>query len=67
MSLPEIKEAVRELTPEEFAELNAFMRERENAEWDRQIDEGFAEGGRLRAVYEEVMEDIRAGRLEEMP
>jgi ABC-type sulfate transport system substrate-binding protein len=67
MSLMQIKEAVTELSSDEFAELNAFMRERENAEWDRQIDEDFAQGGRLREVYEEVLEDSRAGRVEEMP
>ncbi|HEV7403737.1 MAG TPA: hypothetical protein VGO11_12450 [Chthoniobacteraceae bacterium] len=62
MSLAQIKEAVTELPAEELAELNAYLRERENAEWDRQMDEDFAEGGRLRGVYEEVLADVRAGR-----
>jgi hypothetical protein len=67
VSLAEIKNAVDALSPNEFAELAAFMRERENRAWDRQIDADFAEGGRLSAVAEEVREDIRAGRLQDLP
>jgi hypothetical protein len=67
MSLAEIKKAVTELSPEELAELAAFVQERESGAWDRQIDGDFAEGGRLRRVLEEVRADIRAGQLEELP
>jgi len=34
---------------------------------DREIDEDFAETGRLRHMMEEVRGDARAGRLEEVP
>jgi len=67
MSLAEIKSAVETLSPRELAELAAFVRERENAAWDCQIDADFAEHGRLRPIIEEVRENIRAGRLEELP
>ena len=67
MSLAEIKTAVDALSPEELVELAAFIPERDHAAWDRQIDADFAEGGRLRPVLEEVRENIRAGRLEELP
>ncbi|MDR3403941.1 MAG: hypothetical protein P4L99_15700 [Chthoniobacter sp.] len=67
MSLAEIKRAVTELSPEELAELATFVHDRDNAAWDRQIDADFAEGGRLHRVLEEVREDMRAGRLEELP
>ena len=67
MSLAEIKTAVDALSAEELAELAAFVRERDQAAWDRQIDADFAEGGRLRSVVEEVDADIRAGRLQDMP
>ena len=67
MSLTEIKTAVDALSVEELAELATFIRERDNATWDRQIDADFAEGGRLREVADEVRADIRAGRLEDMP
>ena len=67
MSLAEIKNAVDALTPEELAELAAFVRERDDRAWDRQIDADFAEGGRLTSVAEEVRADIRAGRLQDLP
>ncbi len=67
MSLTELKTAVNQLPPPELAELAAFVRQREEAVWDRQIDGDFAEDGRLRAVLEEVRADLRAGRMEELP
>ena len=67
MSLTEIKDAVETLSPRELAELASFIRERENAAWDEQIDADFAEDGRLRPLLEEVRENIRTGRLEEPP
>ncbi len=67
MSLTEIKTAVDQLSPKELAELAAFIRERDNAAWDREIDEDFSETGRLHRVMEEVRDDARAGRLEELP
>jgi hypothetical protein len=67
VSLAEIKTAVDALSPEELAELAAFIRERDQAAWDRQIDADFAEGGRLHSVVNEVDADIRAGRLRDMP
>jgi hypothetical protein len=67
VSLTEIKDAVETLSPRELAELASFIREREDAAWDRQIDEDFAENGRLRPVLEEVRKNIQTGRLEELP
>lgn len=67
VSLAELKDAVSALSSEELAELMAFIRQRGDAEWDRQIDVDFAEGGRLRPLLDEVREDIAAGRLEELP
>jgi len=67
VSLTEIKDAVESLSPQELAELAAFVRERENVAWDQQIDEDFSEDGRLRRVLEEVRENIRTGKLEELP
>jgi hypothetical protein len=67
VSLTEIKSAVDALSPEELAELAAFIRERDDAAWDCQIDRDFAEDGRLQRVAEEVRADIRAGRLQDLP
>lgn len=60
MSFAEIKNAVNALTPEELAELATFVRARDDAEWDKQIDEDFAEGGRLREVADQVRAGMRA-------
>ena len=67
MSLAEIKTAVDALSAAELAELAAFVREREDRAWDKQIDADFAEGGRLSAIAEEARGDIRAGRLRDLP
>ena len=67
MSLAELKSAVDALSLEELAELAAFIREREQIAWDRQIDRDFAEDGRLHRVAEEVRADIREGRLQDLP
>jgi hypothetical protein len=67
MSLAEIKTAVDQLSARELAELAAFIRERDNTAWDREIDEDFAETGRLHRVLEEVSDDTRAGRLQDLP
>ncbi len=67
MSLAEIKDAVKELSPGELAELAEFIRKRDEAAWDRQIDADFAEGGRLQPVLDEVRGDIRAGKLQDLP
>lgn len=66
MSLAEIKTAVDQLSVKELAELAAFIRERDNAAWDREIDEDFGQTGPLRRVLEEVSDDTHAGRLEEL-
>jgi hypothetical protein len=67
MSLAEIKEAVGALSVGELTELAAYVRQREDAAWDQQIDADFAEGGRLRPLLDEVEKDIRAGRLSDLP
>ena len=67
MSLAEIKTAVDALSADELTELAIFIRERDNAAWDRQIDNDFSDDGRLRSVAEEVRADIRAGRLQDLP
>jgi hypothetical protein len=67
VSLTEIKDAVETLSPRELAELASFIRDRENAAWDCQIDADFAEDGRLRPILEEVRKNIRDGRLEGLP
>ena len=67
MSIAEIKDAVDTLSPRELAELASFIRDRENAAWDRQIDADFADDGRLRPILQEVRKNSGDGRLEGLP
>src|SRR5205807_2348751 len=53
VSLAEIKTAVETLSADELTELAAFIRERDNAAWDRQIDSDFTGDDRLHSVAEE--------------
>lgn len=67
VSLTEIKTAVDGLSPAELADLAAFIRVRDNAAWDREIDNDFSENGRLRPILDEVRNDAQADRLQELP
>jgi len=67
MSVAEIKQAVQRLPPAELAEISAFVADCEAHTWEHQIDADFADDGRLRSVLDEVRNDLRAGRLEQMP
>ena len=60
MSLSEIKTAVDELSTKELAELAAFIRERDNAAWDKQIEEDAA-SGKLNFLFEEAEKERAAG------
>ena len=44
MSLTEIKNAVRELSPKELAELAAFISKQDNAAWNKEMEEDAAAG-----------------------
>jgi hypothetical protein len=66
MSLAELKIAIEQLSFEERAELAAWLHGWQNDEWDEQIKRDIA-AGRLDHILREVDEDIRAGRLREMP
>jgi len=67
MSLAELKQAVHELSPRDLAELSSFIREEDAKAWDDQIDEDFAEGGRLRGLIDEVRDDVRRGQVGDLP
>ena len=67
MSLAELKQAVHELSAHDLAELASFIREEDAKAWDDQIDKDFAEGGKLRPVLDEVRDDIRSGKVGDLP
>lgn len=66
MSLTEIKDAVRELSPKELAELAAFVSEQDNAEWDKQMGADAA-GGKLDFLFDEAKRERAAGQLRDWP
>ena len=66
VSLVEIKTAIEQLSFEERAELAAWLHGWNDDEWDEQMKRDVA-GGKLDDVLREVEDDIKAGRIREMP
>src|SRR5438552_9677628 len=66
VSLAEIKTAIEHLSFEERAELAAWLHGWNDDEWDEQMKRDVA-SGKLDTVLHEVEEDIKAGRVREMP
>ena len=66
MSLAEIKTAIKQLSFEERAELAAWLHGWKDDEWDDQMKRDIA-SGKLDDVLREVEEDIKSGRVREMP
>ncbi|MFN2476311.1 MAG: hypothetical protein ABR526_08230 [Chthoniobacterales bacterium] len=66
MSLAELKNAVRELPPNELAELAAFVAEQDNAAWDKQMDEDSV-SGKLDFLFDEANRAEAAGELRDWP
>ena len=66
MSVEQIKQAINQLSFEERAELAAWLHGWKDDEWDEQMKRDIA-GGKLDAVLREVDDDVRAGRLKNMP
>ncbi len=66
MSLAEIKAAIQQLSFEQRAELAAWLHGWNDDDWDEQMKRDIA-SGKLDVVLQEVEEDIKAGRVREMP
>ena len=66
MSLAEIMNAVHELSPEELAELIAFVRQRDSAAWDKQLEEDAA-SGKLDFLFEEAEQERAGQNIEATP
>jgi hypothetical protein len=66
VSAEQIKTAIEQLSFEERAEHAAWLHGWQDDEWDEQIKRDVA-AGKLDHILREVDEDIRAGRLREMP
>jgi hypothetical protein len=66
VSVDQIKTAIEQLSFEERAELAAWLHGWKDDEWDEQMKRDVA-AGKLDQILREVDEDIRAGKLREMP
>ncbi len=60
-SVNEIEEAVSRLTPAELDAFRTWFAEFDASAWDRQMEEDVS-AGRLDALADEALEDLRAGR-----
>jgi hypothetical protein len=63
-TIKEIEDAVQRLSPVELDAFRAWFAEFDAAAWDRQIEDDFA-AGRLDALGNEAVDDLRAGRSTE--
>ena len=63
MDLAEIQHAIEELPQEQQAVLAAWLAERDQAEWDAEIERDFSPGGAGMALLEEMKADARAGQF----
>jgi hypothetical protein len=66
MSLAEIKTAIEQLSFEQRAELAAWLHGWNDDDWDEQMKRDIS-SGKLEDVLREVEDDIKAGRVREMP
>lgn len=60
-TIQEIEDAVRRLAPEDLAAFRAWFIQIDADAWDRQIEEDIA-AGRLDALADEALNDLREGR-----
>ena len=63
MDLAEIQHAIKELPKEQQAALAAWLAERDQAEWESEIERDFAPGGAGAAFLEEMKAEVRGGRF----
>jgi hypothetical protein len=64
-TITEIERAVKQLSPEELAKFREWFAEFDAAAWDRQIEQDAA-AGKLDALAEEALDDLRKGRCKEL-
>jgi hypothetical protein len=65
MSVSEIETAVSKLSRQELLAFREWFSEFDAAAWDRQLEEDVA-AGRLDALADEAIRDLRAGRCRDL-
>jgi hypothetical protein len=63
MDLAEIQHAIEELPKDQQMALATWMAERDQTEWESEIERDFAPGGAGMTLIEEMKEDARAGKF----
>lgn len=63
MDLAEIQHAIEELPKDQQAALAAWIAERDQTEWEAEIERDFSPGGAGGALIEETKADARAGKF----
>ena len=64
-TIPEIERAVQQLAPDELAKFRQWFAEFDAAQWDAQVERD-AGSGRLDALAEEALKDLRDGHTTEL-
>jgi hypothetical protein len=64
-TLEEVEQAVRHLSPEDLAVFRAWFAEYDAEAWDRQLKED-VEAGRLDALGDEALRELRQGRCTDL-
>jgi hypothetical protein len=62
----EIEAAIEELSPEDFLRVARWFNDREQLQWDEQMDEDSA-AGRLDFLFDEASREAEEGLLREWP
>ena len=63
MDLAEIQRAIEALPKDQQAALAAWLFERDQTEWDVEIEQDFSPGGAGIALLQEMKADARAGKF----
>jgi hypothetical protein len=64
-TVPEIEAAVRELSPSDLSNFRNWFQEFDGEAWDRQLEQD-AHAGRLDALADEALKDLREGRCSDL-
>jgi hypothetical protein len=63
MDLVDIQNAIEELPKDQQAALAAWLAERDQTDWEAEIERDFSPGGPGMSVIEEMKADARAGKF----
>ena len=65
MTISEIEQAIRELSPKELIRLRVWFEEFDAQVWDEQIERD-ARSGKLDKIAEQALKEYRAGKAREL-